>query len=72
MMTITTISPKNHFKKILSLTKDKLLDQNSCNLLQGFYQVKKYKLFSLKIVTNMKLFPEYINKKKEDDLLKLK
>jgi len=27
MMTITTISPKNHFKKILATTKDKQLDQ---------------------------------------------
>jgi len=33
MMTITTISPKNHFKKILATTKDKVLDQTSCNWL---------------------------------------
>lgn len=33
MMTITTISPKNHFKKILATTKDKVLDLKSCNWL---------------------------------------
>ena len=54
MMTITTISPKNHFKKILSSTKDRTLDQHSCNWLQAFYQIKKYKLFSLKTVSSMK------------------
>jgi hypothetical protein len=72
MMTITTISPKNHFKKILALTKDKLLDQRSCNWMHGFYQVKKYKLFSLKTVTCMKLLPEMLSKKKDEDMLKLK
>ena len=71
-MTITTISPKNHFKKILACTRDKVLDQQSCNWLQGFYQVKKYKLFSLKTVICMKLFPEYLKKKQEDEMLKLK
>ncbi len=72
MMTITTISPKNHFKKILASTKDKNLDQKSCNWLQAFYQVKKYKLFSLKTATTIKLFPEYLNKRKEDEILKLR
>jgi hypothetical protein len=72
MMTITTISPKNHFKKILASTRDKILDNTNCNWMQAFYQVKKYKLFSLKSVICMKLFPEYINKRKEDEILKLK
>eukprot|EP00347_Sterkiella_histriomuscorum_P021865 403332497 len=72
MMTITTISPKNHFKKILALTKDKILDQGTCNWLQGYYQVKKYKLFSLKILASMKVLPEMIAKKKNEDLLRLK
>ena len=72
MMTITTISPKNHFKKILASTKDKVLDQKSCNLLQAFYQTKKYKLFYLKAASSMKFVPEYINKRKEEDFLKLK
>lgn len=72
MMTITTISPKNHFKKILALTKDKTLNQQSCNWLYGFSQIKKYKLFSLKTVTCMKLLPEIFAKKKEEDTLRLK
>ncbi|CDW78910.1 UNKNOWN [Stylonychia lemnae] len=72
MMTITTISPKNHFKKILASTRDKILDQKSCNWLQAYYQVKKYKLFSLKTVTSMKPLPEFLQKRKEDDIIKLK
>jgi len=71
-MTITTISPKNHFKKILALTKDKVLDQKTCNWRQAFYQIKKYKLFSLKYAICIKLFPEYLQKRKEDEILKLK
>lgn len=72
MMTITTISPKNHFKKILASTKDKVLDQQTCNWMQAFYQIKKYKLFSLKTASSMKFMPEYINKRREDEMLKLK
>lgn len=37
MMTITTISPKNQYKKILATVKDKTMDQHSCNWLQAFY-----------------------------------
>lgn len=72
MMTITTISPKNHFKKILSQTKDRVLDQRSCTVLQSFYQTKKYKMFYLKTASSMKLVPEYQNKRKEEECLKLK
>ena len=72
MMTITTISPKNHFKKILAQTKDKVLDQRSCSVLQAFYQTKKYKLFYLKSASSMKFVPEYQNKRKEEECLKLK
>jgi hypothetical protein len=72
MMTITTISPKNHFKKILATTKDKVLDDTTCNWLQAFYQIKKYKLFSLKTASSMKLIPEYINKRRDEDCLKIK
>ena len=71
-MTITTISPKNHFKKILATTKDKVLDQKCCNWLQAYYQVKKYKLFSLKTTSSMKLYPEFLSRKKEDEILKIK
>jgi hypothetical protein len=72
MMTITTISPKNHFKKILSQTKDRVLDQRSCTVLQSFYQTKKYKMFNLKTASSMKLVPECQNKRKEEECLKLK
>jgi hypothetical protein len=72
MMTITTISPKNHFKKILASTKDKVLDQSSCNLLQAFYQAKKYKLFYLKTASSMKFMAEYQNKRRDEECLKLK
>ena len=72
MMTITTISPKNHFKKILSQTKDRVLDQRSCTILQSFYQTKKYKMFNLKTASSMKIVPEYQNKRKEEECLKLK
>lgn len=72
MMTITTISPKNHFKKILATTKDKVLDQKTCNWLQAFYQIKKYKLFYLKTASSMKFIPEYLNKRRDEDCLKLK
>ena len=72
MMTITTISPKNHFKKILATTKDKVLDQTSCNWLQAFYQIKKHKLFYLKTASSLKFVPEYFNKRRNEDCLKLK
>lgn len=71
-MTITTISPSNHYKKILAATKEKVLDNSSCNWLQAFYQIKKYKLFYLKTASSMKLIPEYINKKRYEDCLKIK
>lgn len=72
MMTITTISPKNHFKKILASTKDKILDQKTCTWLYAFYQIKKYKLFSLKTASSMKFIPEHVNKRREEEILKLK
>jgi hypothetical protein len=72
MMTITTISPKNHYKKILASVKDRVLDQQSCNWLQAYYQIKKYKLFSLKTASSMKFMPEYLNKRREEELFKLK
>ena len=72
MMTITTISPKNQFKKILASTKDKVLDQTSCNWLEAYYQMKKYKLFNLKTVSSTKFIPEYMNKWREEEALKLK
>ncbi len=71
-MTITTISPQNHYKKILTATKDKILDNSICNWLQAFYQIKKYKLFYLKTASSMKLIPEYINKRRDEDCLKIK
>ena len=72
MMTITTISPKNHFKKILAQTKDKIMDQRSCTVLQSYYQTKKYKLFYLKSASSMRLVTEYLNKRREEECLKLK
>ena len=45
IMTFTTISPKNQFKKLLSLAKDKELDQGTCSWIRAFYNVKRHKLF---------------------------
>ena len=71
-MTITTISPKNHYKKILAATKDKILDQDSCNWTAAYYTIKKYKLFHLKNALSIKLLPESLRQKKEDQILKLR
>lgn len=70
-MTFTSISPKNHFKKILTLTKDKNLDSKSCNFLNAYFQIKKYKLFSLKQLTSFKLYLEYYQRKKNEEIIKL-
>lgn len=48
------------------------MDQQSCNWLQAYYQIKKHKLFSLKTASSLKFIPEYINKRREEELLKLK
>jgi hypothetical protein len=71
MMTITTISPKNHFKKILASTKDIILDKTNCDWLGAYYTVKKYKLFSLKPAISIKLYPEYLSMKSEEEVLRL-
>ena len=65
MITFTTISPKNHFKKILSHTKARVLDQRSCTFLQFLYNINKYKIFKLKTASSMKIVYEYQNKFKE-------
>jgi hypothetical protein len=34
--------------------------------------MKKYKLFSLKTASSMKFIPEHVNKRREEEILKLK
>jgi hypothetical protein len=54
-MTVITISPKNQFKKLAVLAKDKELNANTCSWLRAFQNVKRHKLFSLKFTSTVKL-----------------
>ena len=54
VMTFTTISPKNNFKKLLALAKDKDLNAGSCSWIRAFQNVKRHKLFQLKSCATIK------------------
>jgi len=72
MMTMATISPKNHFKKIQAGARDRLLDQNSCSWVHAFHNVKKYKLFSLKQASSVSIGPEFVKQKSQGEILRLR
>lgn len=54
IMTFTTISPKNNFKKLLALSKGKDLNTDSCSWIRAFQNVKRHKLFQLKSCATVK------------------
>ena len=54
IMTFTTISPKNNFKKLLALSKGKDLSTESCSWIRAFQNVKRHKLFQLKSCTTVR------------------
>ena len=71
-MTITTISPKNNFKKLLSLAKDKELNIKTCSWIRAFQNVRRHKLFQLRSLATLKPVTHLDMKRRQDELLKLK
>jgi len=70
-MTFTTISPKNQFKQLLALAKDKQMDMGTCSWMRAFYNVKRHKLFQLRYTTTCAPYANQTNKRKHEEQLKL-
>lgn len=70
-MTFTTISPKNQFKKLLTLVKDKEMSMGTCSWTRAFQNVKRHKLFQLRQVTTLVPFAIQAKRKKQEELLRL-
>lgn len=66
-MTFTTISPKNQFKQLLALAKDKEMNTKTCSWIRAFYNVKRHKLFQLRYSTTTMPFANQIKRKKQED-----
>ena len=71
-MTFTTISPKNQYKKILSLAKDKQLNNQTCNMVRGYQNVKKHKLFQLRAVSTLKPVDHMLRQRQKEEVLKIR
>ena len=63
-MTFTTIAPKNQFKQLLALAKDKELHIGTCNWIRAFNNVKKHKLFQLRTTTTCEPFLHQTKRRK--------
>lgn len=59
VMTFTTISPKNQFKKLAAQAKDKELNANTCSWIRAYQNVKRHKLFQLKFTSSVSLHGAY-------------
>ena len=63
-MSMTSIAPKNHFKKIASKAKGRELNAENTSWLNGFYHCHKYDLFSVKTVKTTALVDDYFDRDK--------
>lgn len=70
-MTFTTISPKNQFKQLLALAKDKEMHMGTCSWIRAFHNVKKHKLFQLRYTTSCRPFANQAGRKKQEESLRL-
>ena len=68
---MTTISPKNQFKKLALLAKNKPLNQNTCHFMRAFNNVKKHKLLQLKGLNSIKLQPSMYDRRRHEELLRV-
>ena len=71
-MTFTTISPKNQFKKLLALAKDKDMHMGTCSWIRAFYNVQKHKLFHLRFTTTCEPATNQTKRRKQEELLRLR
>ena len=70
-MTFTTISPKNQFKQLLALAKDKEMHMGTCSWLRAFNNVKKHKLFQLRYTMTCEPLVNQNKRRKQEELLRL-
>ena len=70
-MTFTTISPKNQFKQLLALAKDKEMHMGTCSWIRAFQNVKKHKLFQLRQTQTCDPVLNLHTRRKQEDLLRL-
>lgn len=69
--TMTTISPKNQYKKLALVAKNKPLNQVTCHWMRAFNNVKKHKLLQLRSTLSIKLQPAFQDKRRHEDLLRV-